>query len=54
VPLPVLQELMGHASLETNRRYVHVIEAQKRDAISRVLGGRGSHVAAGKAKPRKW
>lgn len=44
-PLPVLQELMGHADIKTTMRYVHVNEAQKRSAIAAVFS-RGSHVAA--------
>ena len=42
VPLPVLQELMGHADVKTTRRYVHVNERQKRDAIASVWERRGS------------
>ena len=36
VPLPVLQELMGHSDVKTTRRYIHVSECQKRDAIASV------------------
>lgn len=38
VPLPTLQELMGHASIETTRRYVQVNEQQKRAAVAAVFG----------------
>jgi site-specific recombinase XerD len=34
VPLPVLQELMGHADVKTTRRYIHVGEQEKRAAIA--------------------
>jgi len=46
VPLPVLQELMGHADVKTTRRYVHVNERQKREAIASVWQQPGSGVAA--------
>jgi integrase len=42
VPLPVLQELMGHAEIGTTRRYIHVGEDQKRAAIAAVWQPRGS------------
>jgi integrase len=45
VPLPVLQQLMGHEEVSTTMRYVDVAEADKRAAIATVFG-RGSHVAA--------
>lgn len=38
VPLAVLQELMGHADIQTTRRYIDVNEQQKRDAIAAVWG----------------
>jgi len=42
-PLPVLQKLLGHASIATTMRYVDVSEDDKRSAIARAFG---SHVAA--------
>lgn len=39
VPLPIIQELMGHADIKTTLRYVHVNEAQKRTAIADVFRG---------------
>ena len=60
VPLPVLQELMGHEDITTTRRYVTVNERQKRDAIAAVWGGgeapwqpRGSKEAPKARNPRK-
>jgi integrase len=38
VPLPVLQDLMGHVDLNTTRRYIQVNEQQKRAAIAKVFG----------------
>jgi len=38
VPLPVLQELMGHESVTTTMEYVDVDPEQKRDAIALVFG----------------
>lgn len=46
VPLGVLQQLMGHADVQTTMRYVDVSEDDKREAIAAVFGARGSHVAA--------
>lgn len=49
VPLGVLQQLMGHADVQTTMRYVDVSESDKRDAIAAVFGvsvARGSNVAA--------
>jgi integrase len=46
VPLPVLQELMGHKAIETTLRYVDVSDRQKQDAIALAFGVRGSHLAA--------
>jgi hypothetical protein len=39
VPLPVLQQLMGHADIQTTMRYVDVNEDDKREAIATVFGG---------------
>lgn len=38
VPLPVIQELMGHSKIETTRRYIHVNREQKVDAIRIAFG----------------
>ena len=38
VPLPVIKELMGHASITTTLRYVTVADDQKREAIARAFG----------------
>jgi site-specific recombinase XerD len=38
VPLPVIKDLMGHASITTTLRYVTVVDDQKRDAIARAFG----------------
>lgn len=46
VPLPVLQELMGHESVTTTMEYVDVAPEQKRDAIALVFGARASHAQA--------
>jgi integrase len=55
VPLGVLQQLMGHADVQTTMRYVDVSEADKRDAIAAVFGevsaARGSTVAANTSEP---
>ncbi len=53
VPLPVIQELMGHVDIKTTLRYVDVHEAQKREAVAAAFGWRGSHVAAGRTASRK-
>jgi len=45
VPLPVLQELMGHADIATTRRYITVGEDQKRAAIAAVWQPRGSELS---------
>lgn len=45
VPLPVLQQLMGHEDVQTTMKYVDVNEADKREAIALVYGavaGRGT------------
>ena len=38
VPLPVLQNLLGHADIKTTLRYIDVGENDKRAAIARVFG----------------
>jgi len=53
VPLPVLQELMGHADITTTRGYVHVNEQQKRDAISLVFGSVRQQVGNAPAEKAK-
>ncbi len=34
IPLPVVQEIMGHAKISTIMRYTHVVPKQKLEAIS--------------------
>ena len=34
----VIQDLAGHKSIETTRRYIHVNEEQKRQAIMNAFG----------------
>ncbi|MBQ3311975.1 site-specific integrase [bacterium] len=34
VPLPVVQEIMGHAKISTTMRYAHVVPRQKLEAIN--------------------
>lgn len=36
VPLPVVQELMGHQDISTTMRYQHVIEGQMQNAVDRI------------------
>jgi len=38
VPLPVLQQLLGHSDVQTTMRYVDVSESDKREAIAAVFG----------------
>jgi integrase len=38
VPLPVVQELAGHSSLEMTRRYAEVTPEAVREAVARVFG----------------
>jgi integrase len=38
VPLPVVQELAGHATIEMTRRYVEVSPEAVREAVTRVFG----------------
>lgn len=45
VPIAILQELLGHASIETTRRYITVTEDDKRDAIARAFGDPGQNPA---------
>ena len=52
VPLPVLQELMGHTDIKTTLRYVTVSEVQKHEAIALAFG-RGSHMAAALSNERQ-
>lgn len=33
IPLPVVQEILGHSKISTTMRYVHSVEAQKVEAI---------------------
>ena len=39
VPLPVIQELAGHASIIMTRRYTHPADALKQRAVEALLGG---------------
>ncbi|MCM1003543.1 MAG: site-specific integrase [Candidatus Gastranaerophilales bacterium] len=34
VPLPVVQEILGHSKIETTMRYTHTIPSQKVNAIN--------------------
>ena len=48
VDVAVIRDLAGHKSIETTMRYIHVNDAQKRDAISKAFGCK-----MGAAKNRK-
>jgi len=52
-PLKVIQELMGHQSIETTLRYVHTTEGQKRDAIAGLGNANGPTVAPGRIENEK-
>lgn len=41
VALPVVQKLMGHASITTTARYLHSTDADARAAIGQVVNGKG-------------
>lgn len=51
VPVPVIKELMGHASITTTMRYVTVTGAQLDDAIETAFGVRQDVAVAEERKP---
>jgi hypothetical protein len=50
MPIPTLQELLGHEDLETTRRYVTVTKEHKHEAMHLVFGASGQQVANTLAK----
>lgn len=46
VPLPTIQELMGHADIKTTMRYVTVNESQMDEAIARTFGQQAGNETA--------
>jgi site-specific recombinase XerD len=47
VPLKVVQELLGHATMEMTMRYAHLSPNVPREAVKLLDGGRGTQVAPG-------
>jgi integrase len=45
VPLKVVQELLGHATMEMTMRYAHLSPNVPREAVRLLDGSRGTHVA---------
>jgi integrase len=49
VPMPVIQDLAGHASITMTRRYTHPSEELKQKAVEMLLGGQTVVLAATKS-----
>ena len=37
IPIDVLQELLGHDSIDTTRRYAQTMDARKRSAVKKLV-----------------
>ena len=47
VPVPVVSRLLGHSSVRTSLRYIHLDEHDIREAAERIVESRASVMAAG-------